>query len=46
MAGIVVFPSVAAAIQAGFEVYDRTAEGYLVRILTARGWAFALVRFS
>lgn len=43
MAGIVVFRSLAEAINAGFEVYDRTAEGYLVRMRTARGWALALV---
>jgi len=43
MAGIVVFPSVVAALNAGFEIYDRTAEGYLARVRTARGWAFALV---
>ena len=44
MAGIVVFPSLAAALRAGFEVYDRTAEGYLVRTRTSNGWALALVR--
>lgn len=43
MPGIVTFPTLAAAIKAGFEVYDRTAEGYLVRTRTANGWAFALV---
>jgi hypothetical protein len=41
--GIVTFPTLAAAIKAGFQVYDRTPEGYLVRIRTAKGWAFALV---
>jgi hypothetical protein len=44
VAGIVVFPSLAAALRAGFEVYDRTAEGYLVRTRTSNGWALALVR--
>lgn len=44
MAGIVIFPSLAAALSAGFEVYDRTAEGYLVRTRTARGWALAFAR--
>lgn len=44
MAGVVVFPSLAAAIHAGFEMYDRNAEGYLVRIRTAHGWAFAIAR--
>jgi hypothetical protein len=38
-----VFKSVADAIRAGFEVYDRTPDGYLVRIRTGRGWAMALV---
>lgn len=44
MAGILVFPSLAAAIKAGFELYDRTADGYLVRTRTAHGWALALVK--
>lgn len=44
MPGIVVFPSLAAARNAGFEVYDRTADGYLVRTRAAGGWALALVR--
>jgi hypothetical protein len=43
MAGLMVFKSVADAIKAGFEVYDRNADGYLVRIRTSRGWAMALV---
>ena len=44
MAGITVFRSIAEALRAGFEVYDRTSEGYLVRTRTARGWALAIVR--
>jgi len=44
MAGLVVFRSVEEAIRAGFEVYDRTSDGYLVRTRTARGWALAIVR--
>jgi hypothetical protein len=43
MHGIVTFPTLAAALKAGFEVYDRTTDGYLVRTRTAKGWAFALV---
>jgi hypothetical protein len=43
MTGIVTFPTLAAATKAGFQVYDRTTEGYLVRTRTANGWAFALV---
>lgn len=43
MTGVVVFHSVAEAIKAGFAVYDKTPEGYLVRNRTANGYAFALV---
>jgi hypothetical protein len=44
MAGLMVFDSVADALKAGFQIYDRTQDGYLVRARTARGWAMALVR--
>lgn len=43
MAGILVFSSLDEALRAGFEVYDRTDYGYLVRSRTPRGWALALV---
>lgn len=43
MQGIQVFSSMADALRAGFEPYDRTADGYLVRMKTARGWGLALV---
>jgi hypothetical protein len=43
MAGLMVFDSLADALRAGFQIYDRTQEGYLVRTLTARGWALAVV---
>jgi len=43
MGGILVFKSVSEALRAGFQVYDRTSEGYLVRSRTSAGWAFALV---
>lgn len=43
MPGIVTFPTLAEALKAGFEIYERTAAGYVVRIRTAKGWAFALV---
>ena len=43
MAGITVFSSVSEALRAGFQVYDRTSYGYLVRMRTARGWALAVV---
>ena len=44
MNGLLVFPTLAEAINAGFEVYDRTTDGYVVRTRTARGWAMALVK--
>ncbi len=37
------FPSLIAALRAGYQVYDRTANGYLVRTRTATGWAIARV---
>jgi len=40
--GIVVFSSLAEAFKNGFELYDHTREGYLVRAWSARGWAFAI----
>jgi len=43
MAGLTVFTSLADALRAGFQIYDRTSEGYLVRTRTAQGWAMALV---
>jgi hypothetical protein len=43
MAGLMVFTSLADALRAGFQVYDRTSEGYLVRTRTTSGWAMALV---
>ncbi len=46
MAGLMVFDSVADALRAGFQIYDRTQDGYLVRTRTARGWAMALVSFK
>ena len=43
MAGIQVFKTLADALRAGFTVYDRTPDGYLVRMRTAHGWAMAIV---
>jgi hypothetical protein len=43
MAGYMIFTSLADALRAGFQLYDRTAEGYLVRTRTEKGWAMALV---
>jgi hypothetical protein len=44
MQGILVFNTLAEAVASGFEVFDRTADGYLVRKRTDRGWAIALAR--
>lgn len=41
--GVQVFKTLADAIHAGFQVYDRTENGYVVRIMTSKGWAQALV---
>ncbi|HEU5479494.1 MAG TPA: hypothetical protein VFU90_06650 [Candidatus Tumulicola sp.] len=43
MTGLTIFRSLNEALQRGYQVYDRTPEGYLVRIRTERGWALALV---
>jgi hypothetical protein len=43
MQGLVVFKSLADALRAGYQIYDRTETGYLVRTKTAAGWAIALV---
>lgn len=43
MAGLVIFHSVTEALHAGFQVYDKTTDGYLCRTRTASGWAMALV---
>jgi hypothetical protein len=44
MPGLVVFKTLSEALRAGFEVYDKTEYGYLVRLWTANGWAMAEVR--
>jgi hypothetical protein len=46
MNGIRVFASIGEALRAGFQVYDRTDNGYLVRTRTQRGWALAIVSIS
>jgi hypothetical protein len=43
MPGLMVFHSLAAAIRAGFSVYDRTENGFIVRRKTLVGYAMALV---
>jgi len=44
--GIVVFKSLAEAVDAGYQLFDRISEGYLVRTRTNAGWALALVRIG
>ena len=41
--GITVFDSVAQALNAGFQICDRTTEGYLARARVDGHWALALV---
>jgi hypothetical protein len=41
--GILIFKTLAEALHAGYTVYDRTEDGYLVRTRTANGWALAIV---
>jgi len=43
MSGLVTFPSLAEALRAGYQIYDRTSTGYIVRVMTSAGWALALV---
>ena len=43
VSGIRVFTSLEEALALGYEVYDKTANGYLVRILLGERWALALV---
>lgn len=44
MQGMMVFETLSEAIRAGFSVYDRTPQGYLVRTRLADGWALAIVQ--
>jgi hypothetical protein len=44
MHGIMTFSSLGEAVRAGFQVYERTSDGYLVRTRTTAGWALAIVR--
>lgn len=40
--GIIRFRSLAEAIRQGYQVYDKTPTGYLLRIMTAQGWTMAV----
>ena len=44
MQGIMIFKSVGEAIHSGFEYFDKTEDGVLVRKKTPNGWALALAR--
>jgi hypothetical protein len=46
MPGLRIFPSLKAALEHGYQVYDRYSNGYLVRTRTANGWALAIVECS
>ena len=41
--GLMVFKTVADAIRAGYEIYDKTDFGYLCRTRTSNGWAMAMI---
>lgn len=41
--GVMVFSDLAMALRAGYEVYERTATGYLMRTRTERGYVLAIV---
>ena len=43
MKGMTVFTTLAAAIEAGYAIYDITSTGYLVRMRTPQGYALAIV---
>lgn len=43
MPGILTFKTLADALRAGYQVFDRIEHGYLVRTRTASGWAMAIV---
>ncbi|HLI96205.1 MAG TPA: hypothetical protein VKT72_08970 [Candidatus Baltobacteraceae bacterium] len=46
MNGLKVFRNLRDAINAGYQVYDRMADGYLVRTRTSGGWALAIVQLT
>jgi len=39
-----IFKSMSEAVSSGFQFFDRTKEGYLVRKMTSGGWALAIAR--
>jgi hypothetical protein len=44
--GIVEFESLTSALKLGFQVYDKTPTGYLVKTMTPKGWALAIVTLT
>ena len=46
MQGVLVFKDLEQAERLGFQFFDRRIEGMLVRKMTSRGWALALVSNS
>jgi hypothetical protein len=44
MQGVLVFKDLGEAEQLGFQFFDRRSDGMIVRKMTDRGWAMALVR--
>jgi len=42
MQSLQVFRTLSEAIKAGYEVYDLTSDGYVLRKLTPQGWTMAL----
>jgi hypothetical protein len=40
------FASLSEALRAGYQVYGRTPEGYLVRTRSAAGWVLALAHVA
>jgi hypothetical protein len=43
MNGLMVFRTLSEALRAGYEIFDRTPWGYVVRINSDHGYALALV---
>lgn len=43
MPGLMVFRSLTEALSQGYQVFDKTPEGYLVRRKMTTGWALAIV---
>lgn len=41
--GLLTFSSLSEALKAGYQLFDKTPDGYLVRIKQNAGWAMALV---